>query len=249
MARDVPKYTKKSVLDIWNAYHSVPIREEDRDKTTFITETGTYRYLRAPQGFLASGDGFTHRESIIARDIKNKVTLVDDSLLWDDTVKENFTSVCKFLEVYGNAGLVINGEKFQFAQDTVNFAGMEVTSTGVRPSKKFLDTIAELPTPTNTKEVRAFHGIVNQANYAFCKSDAMQPFRHLLSSSVPFEWTKELSDKFEEAKLAIVDAVKEGVESFTMDRPTILAVDWSKHGVGYMLLQKTCECEGVESHT
>merc|ERR1712030_281087 len=104
-------------------------------------------------------------------------------------------------------------------------------------------------THIHTYEVRAFHGIVNQANYAFCKSDAMQPFRHLLSSSAPFEWTKELSDKFEEAKGAIVDAVKEGVEAFTMDRPTILAVDWSKHGVGYMLLQKTCECEGVESHT
>ena len=30
MAMDVLKYTKKSVLDIWNAYHLVPIREEDR---------------------------------------------------------------------------------------------------------------------------------------------------------------------------------------------------------------------------
>ena len=126
---------------------------------------------------------------------------------------------------------------------------MEVTSTGVRPSKRFLDTITGLPTPTNTKEVRAFHGLINQANYAFCKSDQMQPFRHLLSSSTPFEWTKDLSDKFEEAKLAIVEAIREGVESFTMDRATILAVDWSKHGIGYMPLQKTCKCEGVENHT
>ena len=126
--------SKKSVLDIWNAYHSVPIREEDRDKTVFITEEGTYRYLRAPQGYLAIGDGFTHRESIIARHIKNKVTLVDDSLLWDNTAEENFVSVCNFLEVYGKAGLVINGDKFQFCQDTVDFAGMEVTSKRVRPS-------------------------------------------------------------------------------------------------------------------
>ena len=90
-----------------------------------------------------------------------------DLLIERDMVKENFTSVCKFLEVYGKAGLVINGEKFQFCQDTVDFAGMEVTSTGVRPSKKFLDTITGLPTPTNTKEVRAFNGLINQANYAF----------------------------------------------------------------------------------
>ena len=82
--------------------------------------------------FLASGDGFTHRKSIIARDIKNKVTLVDDSLLWDNTVEESFNSVCRFLEAYGKAGLVVNGDKFQFCQDIVDFAGMEVTSTSVR---------------------------------------------------------------------------------------------------------------------
>ena len=157
-------------------------------------------------------------------------------------------SVCNFLEVYGKAGLVINGDKFQFCQDTVDFAGMEVTSKGVRPSRKFLDTIAELPSPTNTKEVRAFHGLVNQVNYAFCKSDQMQPFRHLLSSSTPFEWTQDLNDKFEKAKVAIIEAVEEGVESFSMDRDTILAVDWSKHGVGFMLLQKTCKCEAVDNH-
>ena len=68
---DVPKYTKKSVFDIWNAYHSVPIREEEGDKTSFITEEGRYRYLRPHQGYLASGDGFTHREYIIAKDIIN----------------------------------------------------------------------------------------------------------------------------------------------------------------------------------
>ena len=105
-------------------------------------------------------------------------------------------SVCNFLEVCGKASLVINGDKFQFCQDTMDFAGMEVTSKGVRPSRKFLDTIAELPSPTNTKEVRAFHGLVNQVNYAFCKSDQMQPFRHLLSSSTPFEWTTDINDKF-----------------------------------------------------
>ena len=125
---------------------------------------------------------------------------------------------------------------------------MEVTSTSVRPSKKFLDTVAELPAPTNIKEVRAFHGLVNQVNYAFCKSDVMQPFRHLLSSNTPFEWTKDLNDRFEQAKLAIINAVREGVETFSMDRDTILAVDWSKHGVGFMLLQKSCQCEAVDNH-
>ena len=40
IAPEVPSHIKKSVLDVWNAYHAVPIKEEDRDKLTFITIWG-----------------------------------------------------------------------------------------------------------------------------------------------------------------------------------------------------------------
>lgn len=56
-ARPVPHGTKKSVLDAWNGYHSVPIQQDDRHLTTFITPWGRYRYKTAPQGYIASGDG------------------------------------------------------------------------------------------------------------------------------------------------------------------------------------------------
>ena len=39
--------------------------------------------------------------------------------------------------------MVFNPQKFQFGQETVEFAGLEVTMDGVRPSRKFLDGIRE----------------------------------------------------------------------------------------------------------
>ena len=42
LASQVPRDMKKSVLDVWNAYHSVPVREEDQHKLTFITQWGRY---------------------------------------------------------------------------------------------------------------------------------------------------------------------------------------------------------------
>ena len=71
------------MLDVWTAYISVPMRAEYKDKLTFITPWGRYRYLRAPQGYMASGDGFTHRDQLTSQDVKNKVTLVDDNMIWD----------------------------------------------------------------------------------------------------------------------------------------------------------------------
>ena len=58
-ARSVPPGTLKTVFDVWNGYHSVPLREEDRHLTTFTTPWGRYRYHTAPQGYIASGDGYS----------------------------------------------------------------------------------------------------------------------------------------------------------------------------------------------
>ena len=246
LASQVPAKMKKSTLDVWNAYHCVPIRPEDREKLTFITQWGRYRYLKAPQGYLASGDGYTHRDHLISQHIKNKVTLVDDTLLWDQDVKTNFHSICNFLQTYGEAGLVFNSEKFQFAQDIVQFGGLEVTNEGVRPAKEFLDAIMNLPTPSCITDIRSFFGMVNQISYAFCSSTVMEPFRHLLKPGNTFAWSPKLQDLFMLAKKEIADTVREGVKHFEINRPTCLSTDWSKGGIGYTLRQKWCTCEGIK---
>ena len=51
-ARSVPCKTKKTVLDCWNGYHSVPLHPDDRHLTTFITPWGRYRYKTAPRATL-----------------------------------------------------------------------------------------------------------------------------------------------------------------------------------------------------
>merc|ERR1711894_650518 len=56
VARRVPRETWKTVTDLWHGFHQIPIAEEDRHYTTFITKNGRFRYKRVPQGFVASGD-------------------------------------------------------------------------------------------------------------------------------------------------------------------------------------------------
>ena len=45
--------------------------------------------------------------------------------LWSDTTEEEFHHVIQLLETGHKAGLIFNSDKFQFAQDTVDFAGLE----------------------------------------------------------------------------------------------------------------------------
>ena len=48
--------------------------------------------------------------------------------------------------------------------------------------------------------------------------------------------------KFSEIVSKIVSLVKEGIRTFDISRRTCLQTDWSKDGIGYLLLQQYCEC-------
>jgi len=241
-ARSVPRDTKKTVFDALNGYHSVPIREEDKHLTTFITPWGRYRYKTAPQGYIASGDGYTRRFDEIVSGIPDKTKCVDDALLWSESIEQSFFQACNWLETCGRNGIILNPDKFVFAQDNVEFAGFEITSDSVRPCSRYLEAILDFPSPRNITDMRSWFGLVNQVSYAFSMTDRMQQFRQLLKPGTSFRWDDKLECLFQESKAVIVSEIEHGVQIFDKDKPTCLATDWSKSGIGFWLFQKRCQC-------
>ena len=194
--RRIPNGKRKTVFDAWNGYHSVPLHEDVRHKTTFITPWGRYRYLSTPQGYIASGDGYTRRYDEIVADIGDKTKCVDDTLLWSDTIEESYFQAVQWLDICGRNGIVLNPEKFVFGAPTVDFAGFTITMTDVRPCSRYLEAIRDFPEPRNITDVRSWFGLVNQVAYAFSMAERMLPFRKLLKNGERFTWSPELDDIF-----------------------------------------------------
>ena len=71
LARRTPKGTFKTVTDDYNGYYGVPLRDSDK-LTTFITPFGRFRYGRAPQSFVSSGDGYNRRYAAILFDFERQ---------------------------------------------------------------------------------------------------------------------------------------------------------------------------------
>ena len=88
-------------------------------------------------------------------------------------------------------------------------------------------------------------GLVEQVSFCFAKSHYMESFRNLLTSKSPFMWSQDLQDTFEYAKKEIADQIQYGVKTYVAGRPTALVTDWSKTGIGYILIQKHCRCTGL----
>ena len=247
-ARSIPSNTFRTVMDAWNGYHSVPIAEADRHLTTFITPFGRFRYKTAPQGFKASGDGYTRRYDEIIADVERKTKATDDAVIWDskDQLGEHWWRVIDFLDLVGKNGIIINPEKLQFCQEEVNFAGFKISSHRVEPLPKFIAAIQNFPKPKNITDARSWFGLVNQCSHYGQLTTMMLPFKHLLSPNTPFVWSDELDDAFEQSKAAIIEAIKHGVEIFNTAKPTLLRTDFSTTGIGFYLGQKHCPCTEIK---
>ena len=249
LALQVPPDTKKTVLDAVDGYHSVPLDAESQPLTTFITEWGRFMYLRMPQGYLAPGDAYTRRYDEVIKNVERKVKCVDDVLLYDSGIEETFYHTFDYLTLCAKNGVVQNRKKFQFCQDTVQFAGLQLTLSGVAPSQSMLSAIQDFPTPQNITDAWSWFGLVNQVAWAFSLGPVMQPFRDLVKPSSKFVWDQSLEEAFQKSKAQIIDLVKDGISTFDIERTTCLAPDWSKEGMGFLLLQKYCSCANDKAPT
>ena len=249
VACQIPPKTKKTVLDAVDGYHAIPLDKESQPLTTFITEWGRYMYLRIPQGLISSGDAYTSRYDGIIKDFPRKVKIIDDTCLYDDNIEQSFYHTWDYLVICAKNGIVLNRSKFQFCQDTVEFAGLLITSDGISPSPKILAAIEDFPVPKDLTGARSWFGLVNQLAWAYSISPIMQPFRDLVKTQTKFCWTDTLDKLFTDSKTLIINKVKEGIKSFDINRRTCLQTDWSREGIGYLLLQQHCSCPPTNAPT
>ena len=231
-ARSVPHGKKKTVFDAWNGYHSVPLHPDDRHYTTFITPWGRYRYCTAPQGYIASGDGYSRRYNEVVASFLRKTKCIDDTLLWSDTIQDCFFQAAQWLDKWHHTQ----------SREIWNLPGLRSQATQFAPVRNIL----ELSRNQTITDVRSWFGLLNQVAYAFSMAERMLPFRDLLKPATPFYWNNSLDQLFEESKTAITTEIAKGVKTFDKTKPTCLATDWSRDGIGFWLFQKHCLCQSTD---
>ena len=75
----------------------------------------------------------------------------------------------------GHNGITLHSNKFQFGQDTVTFAGCEITVDHVKPHQKLIEPIANFPMFTNIHNICSYLDLINQVSYASAASEKLQP--------------------------------------------------------------------------
>ena len=227
-------------FDAVHGYFQVPLDASSSRLTTFLVESGRYRFKRAPMGLNPSSDHFCERSDRTLQPVEGILKIVDDGLLQSSTERDLLEKFRLVLECCRRGGLTLSRKKVEMGQ-SVTFAGHIISKDGVQPEPKRTDAIRKFPRPTNVSEMRSFLGLVNQLGIFIPDlAHVTQPLRELLKKNAAFNWLIEHELAFQKTKELLLSDLL--IKPFDENLKTQLLTDASRlKGLGYALVQQNDE--------
>jgi hypothetical protein len=114
-----------SLLDYYSCYHQIWMKKEDEPKTSFITPSGTYCYLRMPEGLKNAGGNFSRMTTKVLHSQigRNVLTYVDDIIVKSTKQENHIADLQETFANFRQAGLKLNPEKCVFGVKKGKFLG------------------------------------------------------------------------------------------------------------------------------
>ena len=226
-----------TTMDAKMGYFQVKIADEDQDLKCFITPWDRFTFKRTPMGLVSSGDENNRRGDQALGDSPRTVKIVDDDLAYD-AYKDHLVHVITILQCCDQYGIILNADKFRFAQDNVDFCGYTITAEGYTADTRKVKAIADFPRPQNLTDLRLFMGLTNQlGGFSSAIADALQPLRDLLKPRNEWHWSQQYDEAFKKVKGCLISPPD--LAFFDPTLPSMLQTDASRtNGFGFVLLQR-----------
>jgi len=247
-ATDVYHYTRGSryytSVDFRDAFFTVALAEEDRDKTAFTTPYGRYEWCVLPQGALNSSKLYSKVTLEALQHIPKSelINYIDDSLVHSRRFLRHLDILQKMYDAMRVKTMVCKIDKSHLGYDHMKALGHVISNEGRNPDPKLVNKLLQIAQPTDIQGVRSFLGILNfNREYITNLSDIIAPLQDLTcksDKSIPSRWTELHTQAFMAAKHALTNAPC----LLTIDptKPFIIHTDACKigRGLGAVLLQK-----------
>ena len=112
-----------SKLDTNSGFWQVPLAEQSKLLTTFITPYGRYRFNKLPFGITSAPEHFQRRMGEILNNLPKVVGHVNDVLVSGKDKKEHDNRFYAVLKNIQAARITLNKEKCQFSHPRITFLG------------------------------------------------------------------------------------------------------------------------------
>jgi len=226
-----------STLDAVSGYWQMPLDEETSELTTFITESGRYKFTRLPFGISLASEIYQREMEKFLKDLKGVEIYQDDVVVHGATMEEHDQRLELAMKRIEESGIKLNSGKCKFRQSSIVFLGHIVDESGVRPHPDKIKAINDMQPPTDKTELKGFMGMVNYlSKYVPHLSTLMSPLSALLKKDMSWAWDTPQQNAFEAVKKAMTSTGT--LAYYDPELPTVVSSDASSYGIGGTIMQE-----------
>jgi transposase InsO family protein len=225
-------------LDIRQGFHRIRMHPDSEDLTTFRTRYGSFKYKVMPFGVTNGPATFQRFINTTLSEYLDEfaIAFVDDILIYSETLEDHIEHVRKVLQRLRDAGLQASLGKCEFHKQNTRFLGFIVSTDGIQVDPAKTAVVRDWEQPTTVRGVQSFLGFCNFYRRFIDKySRICKPLHRLTMKDVPYHWTEECEEAFQELKHRLATAPI--LAHYDFEAPTKVETDASGGCLGAVLSQ------------
>jgi transposase InsO family protein len=147
-----------TTLDANCGYWQLEIPEEDRDKTSFISHMGTYRFSRMPFGLVNAPATFQRAMDVLLTPVlwRKAIVYLDDIIIFSSTVEDHIRDVDQVLTMLNEAGVSLKLKKCRFFRRRVDYLGHVIQPGQLGMAAKKMSAVDTWALPRTKRELKSF---------------------------------------------------------------------------------------------
>lgn len=190
-------------MDAFSGYNQIMMHPDDREKTSFITDRGTYCYKVMPFGLKNAGATYQRLVNrMFAKQLGTTMEVyIDDMLVKSIRADDHLVHLRECFDILNAYKMKLNPAKCTFGVSSGEFLGYIVTQRGIEANPKQISAVLDLPSPRNCREVQRLTGRIAALNRFISRStDKCLPFYDLLRGNKKFVWDDKCEEAFGQLK-------------------------------------------------
>ena len=172
-----------SFMDGFSWYNQIMMAVEDMEKTSFITEWGTYCYRVMPFGLKNAGSTYQRATTTLFHDMMHidVEVYVDDMMVKSRDKANHLAALQRVFERIIRFRLRLNPKKCTFGVTSRKLLGHIVSERGIKVDPEKIRAILDMPVSRTEREIRGFLGRLQYINCFISKlTNICEPIFRLL---------------------------------------------------------------------
>ena len=232
-----------SKLDLKSGFYQIPIKEDDKPKTAFVTPFGLFQFNVLPMGLKNSPPTF---QKVMTDTLKTcrsfALVYLDDIIVFSKSYQEHLGHLTQVFQALSDRNFILNPPKCEIFVQEINYLGHTITKETIKPVREKIEAILNMKDPHTLAAANKFIGALSwYRKFIPAFASVAGPIHSVTnltrSNRRKFQWKFAQSQAFLQLKQMLISEPL-FLHYPVVDVPIILTTDASGSGIGGVLQQE-----------